>query len=93
MRHAPVLVLDQCIEVAPGCEIARHAGQPGERGLDRRANGRARGSVARELGLQFAGATMSQRAPGSETGEGITDLLQHRVGIPQNGRVMQRADR
>ena len=93
MRRAPVLILDQCVQLAPSLEAPRLAVDPVDRRLHRFPHVAALPRERAELGLQVLGALSNARAPVRQAGKGVTQPLEFRVLVAEHAMVVQRTNR
>ena len=87
MRSAPMLFSDQ------GVEHGRVAIQLAHGRVDGLLHGGVVAGKPAELRFQLAGAADDLRLPIRQAGKSIADALQFGVGIAEDARVVQRADR
>ncbi len=93
MRRTPVLVLYQCVQLAPGCKAAGLAVETVYRPCQRSLQVAALTRKGAKFNLQISGVLSNARAPVRETGEGVTQTLKFRVLVAEHARVMQRINR
>ena len=93
MGSAPVLLADQCIQFAPGCNSPWLTIQAVHRGLDRSSHLTPLTRQCPQLGLKVFGALRNSRAPVRQTGKGVAHPFQIGVLVTEHTSIMQRTDR
>ena len=93
MRGAPILLLDQRVEVAPAVEAAGLAIEPPDRGRHRVPHIGPFAAERGEFCLELTGAPSDLRPPFGKAREGIAEPLQLGMRVAEDARVVQRADR